>query len=78
MRKSKARSIIFLAMLCVAAAALVTAGLFAGYRARRIAVEMESFEWIHNDRCLEKMASLPEPEAGFRFFVLGDIQIGTA
>jgi 3',5'-cyclic AMP phosphodiesterase CpdA len=39
---------------------------------------MEAFKWIHNDRCLDKVAAMPEPRGGFRFAVLGDVQAGTA
>ncbi len=67
-----------LAVICGATVVLVFAGLWMAHRAQITAEEMESFEWIHNDRCLQKIRALPEPQHGFRFAVLGDVQIGTA
>ena len=43
-----------------------------------VSEEMETSEWINNDRSLEKVAAMTPPENGFRFAVFGDVQIGTA
>lgn len=78
MIRFKSTGLIAAAICCVIVVAVGLAGILLRHRAQAAAVMMETFEWINNDRCLEKVAALPEPRGGFRFAVLGDVQVGTA
>jgi hypothetical protein len=71
------RVLIILAGLCGIVFALGSVGFWKGYQAVKNAEMMRSYEWIHNERCLKKIANSPNPEV-FKFAVFGDIQIGTA
>ena len=74
LRGIRAASLVLLGLLL----SLVVVGLGTAYQAQRNARTMESCEWIHNDRCLAKVAELPDPDRGFKFAVFGDVQHGTA
>ena len=78
MNRFRSSVTVALAIVCGTVAALGLAGLGAGDRALNVAKAMESFEWVRNDRCLEKINAAPEPGQTFRFAVFGDIQSGTA
>jgi predicted phosphodiesterase len=71
------RILIILAGLCGIIFALGSVGFWKGYQADKNAGMMRSHGWIHNERCLKKIANSPNPDV-FKFAVFGDIQIGTA
>lgn len=73
LRGVRVASLVLLGLLL----SLPVIGLGMAYQAQRNARTMESCEWIHNDRCLAKVAELPEPDRGFKFAVFGDVQYGT-
>ena len=74
LRGVRVASLVLLGLLLL----FLVAGIGMAYQAQRNARTMESCEWIHNDRCLAKVAELPEPDRGFKFAVFGDVQYGTA
>jgi hypothetical protein len=78
MIKAKSTVLIIAALLFTTVFALGVAGIIFRHRAKATTAEMATSEWIGNARCLEKMDTMSVAEAGFKFAVLGDVQIGTA
>ena len=66
--------IIILMILGGSLLAVLSAGIWIGYKAQKTAKMMESDGLINNDRCVAKISALAEPEGSFCFAVFGDIQ----